>query len=52
MAQGLTVGTYTSPHLERVNERITRNGEPIGDEELAEQIAAIADLEVLAGVEP
>ena len=38
MAQGLTVGTYTSPHLERVNERITRNGEPISDEELAEQI--------------
>ena len=26
-AQGLSVGTYTSPHLERVNERITRNGE-------------------------
>ena len=23
VAQGLTVGTYTSPHLERVNERIT-----------------------------
>ena len=34
MAQGLTVGTYTSPHLERVNERIARNGEPISDEEL------------------
>jgi dihydrofolate synthase/folylpolyglutamate synthase len=40
MAQGLTVGTYTSPHLERVNERITRNCEPISDDELAEQIAA------------
>ena len=52
MAHGLTVGTYTSPHLERVNERISRNGEPISDEDFAEQIAAVADLEVLAGVRP
>src|SRR6056297_2635311 len=28
-AQGLTVGTYTSPHLEHVTERFKRNGEPI-----------------------
>jgi dihydrofolate synthase/folylpolyglutamate synthase len=52
VAQGLTVGTYTSPHLERINERITRNGEPISDDEFAEQVAAIADIEVLAGVRP
>jgi dihydrofolate synthase / folylpolyglutamate synthase len=52
MAQGLTVGTYTSPHLERVNERIARNAEPIGDEEFAEQIAAVADLEAITGVRP
>jgi dihydrofolate synthase / folylpolyglutamate synthase len=52
VASGLTVGTYTSPHLERVNERISRNGEPIGDDELAEQIAAIADLELLVGIRP
>ena len=52
VANGLTVGTYTSPHLERVNERITRNGEPISDEELAEQIAAIADLELIVGLRP
>ncbi|MEM8620024.1 MAG: Mur ligase family protein [Actinomycetota bacterium] len=51
-AQGLTVGTYTSPHLERINERITRNGEEISDDDLAEQIAAIADLEVVLGIEP
>ena len=44
-ASGLTVGTYTSPHLERVNERISRNLEPIDDDEFAEQIAAIAALE-------
>ncbi len=52
IAQGLTVGTYTSPHLERVNERLCLNGEPIGDDEFAEQIAAVADLEVLTGVRP
>jgi dihydrofolate synthase / folylpolyglutamate synthase len=52
MAQGLSVGTYTSPHLERVNERMTRDGEPINDVELAEQLAAMADLEVLTGVRP
>lgn len=52
MAQGLTVGTYTSPHLERVNERIKRNGEPISDDEFAEQIAAVADLEGLVGIRP
>ena len=32
-AHGLTVGTYTSPHLERINERISRNGEPIADDD-------------------
>jgi dihydrofolate synthase/folylpolyglutamate synthase len=52
MAQGLQVGTYTSPHLERVNERITRNGEPISDDDFAEQVAAIADIEGLIGVRP
>jgi len=52
MAHGLTVGTYTSPHLERPNERMSRNGEAIGDEEFAEQIAAVADLEMLTGVRP
>ena len=52
VANGLTVGTYTSPHLERVNERISRNLEPISDEDLAEQIAAIADLEGIVGRRP
>jgi dihydrofolate synthase/folylpolyglutamate synthase len=52
MAHGLTVGTYTSPHLERPNERMTRDGEIISDEDFAEQIAAIADLEMLTGVRP
>jgi dihydrofolate synthase/folylpolyglutamate synthase len=52
MAHGLTVGTYTSPHLERLNERISRNGEPIPDDELAEQIAAVADIEGIVAVRP
>lgn len=49
MAHGLSVGTYTSPHLERVNERAAINGEPISDEELAENVLAIAELEALVG---
>ncbi|HSL73003.1 MAG TPA: folylpolyglutamate synthase/dihydrofolate synthase family protein [Ilumatobacteraceae bacterium] len=52
VANGLTVGTYTSPHLERINERISRNLEPISDEDFAEQIAAIADLEPIVGIRP
>jgi dihydrofolate synthase/folylpolyglutamate synthase len=52
VASGLTVGTYTSPHLERVNERISRNLEPISDEDFAEQIAAIADIATIVGREP
>ncbi len=45
MADGLTVGTYTSPNLARVNERLARNGEPIDDDELAEVLASLAALE-------
>jgi dihydrofolate synthase/folylpolyglutamate synthase len=52
VASGLTVGTYTSPHLERITERISRNLEPITDDEFGEQIAAIAELEPLVGLRP
>jgi dihydrofolate synthase / folylpolyglutamate synthase len=52
MAQGLSVGTYTSPHLERINERFMRDAEMIADDDLGEQIGAVADLEVVAGVRP
>jgi dihydrofolate synthase/folylpolyglutamate synthase len=47
---GLTVGTYTSPHLERVNERLSRSGEPISDDELAEVLRDLERLEPLTGV--
>ena len=52
MAHGLTVGTYTSPHLERLNERISRNAEPISDDDFVEQITALAEVELVAGVRP
>src|SRR6201981_305847 len=34
-AAGLRTGLYTSPHLERINERIRINGESISDEDFA-----------------
>ncbi|MEO7397344.1 MAG: folylpolyglutamate synthase/dihydrofolate synthase family protein [Ilumatobacteraceae bacterium] len=52
MAHGLTVGTYSSPHLERVNERMAYNCAPISDDDFAEQVGAVADLELVAGVLP
>jgi dihydrofolate synthase/folylpolyglutamate synthase len=45
--QGLSVGTYTSPHLERINERLTWNGAPVPDEDFAEVVDAVARLEPL-----
>lgn len=51
-ASGLSVGTYTSPHLDRINERIAWDGEPIDDDALAEAIGAIAEIEPIAGVTP
>jgi len=51
-AHNLSVGTYTSPDLERITERLSRNGEPIDDESFAEAIGAIADLEGLSGIRP
>lgn len=42
MANGLSVGTYSSPHISAVNERITRNGIPIPDDDLAEVITGVA----------
>lgn len=49
---GLSVGTYTSPHLERVNERLAWDLEPISDEDFARVMTEVADLVPLAGVEP
>ena len=49
---GLSVGTYSSPHLQRINERICWNGEPIGDDDFAQVVTELARLAPLAGVEP
>jgi dihydrofolate synthase/folylpolyglutamate synthase len=45
LAKGLRVGTFTSPHLERINERIMVDLEPIADDELAELLSELAMLE-------
>jgi dihydrofolate synthase / folylpolyglutamate synthase len=49
---GLSVGTYTSPHLEVLNERIAWNGESIDDDDLAAAITDVAAIETVAGVTP
>jgi dihydrofolate synthase / folylpolyglutamate synthase len=44
---GLSVGLYTSPHLERLNERLVWDGRPIDDEELASVLSEVAAVESL-----
>jgi dihydrofolate synthase/folylpolyglutamate synthase len=51
-AHDLTVGTFTSPDLESINERIARNGEPISDDALAEVLSDLAGLEPLLDHRP
>jgi dihydrofolate synthase/folylpolyglutamate synthase len=47
VACGLSVGTDTSPYLERFNERMSWNGEPIPDDDLDRVLATIAAVEPL-----
>ena len=49
MSTGLKVGTFTSPHLEKINERIMVGLEPVSDEDLAEVLSDLAGLETLMG---
>ena len=44
-AHDLTVGTFTSPDLESINERIARNDEPISDDQLAAVLTDLAAIE-------
>lgn len=46
-AHGLTVGTYASPHLESIRERISRNVDQITEAEFADVVSEIASLESL-----
>jgi dihydrofolate synthase/folylpolyglutamate synthase len=41
---GFQTGLYTSPHLERINERITLGGQPVSDEEFARSFTAVREL--------
>jgi dihydrofolate synthase/folylpolyglutamate synthase len=49
-ATGLRVGTFTSPDLHAINERIALNGEPIGDEEFTSVMARLYDAEGVSGI--
>jgi dihydrofolate synthase/folylpolyglutamate synthase len=44
-AMGLSTGSYTSPDLSRVNERMALRGEPISDADLAEILTRVATVE-------
>jgi len=44
-ATGLRVGTFTSPDLHAINERIAVNGEPIDDRDLVTLIDRLSDIE-------
>jgi dihydrofolate synthase / folylpolyglutamate synthase len=46
-AHGLTVGTYASPHLESITERIRRNADPISEQDFAEVVGEVAAVESL-----
>jgi dihydrofolate synthase / folylpolyglutamate synthase len=52
MAKGLTVGTYTSPNLHAVAERLAHNAEPIDDESLTNVLTELALLEPLLPERP
>lgn len=54
-AAGLRTGLYTSPHLERINERIRIDGEPIRDDEFSasfERVRQIIESAMASGALP
>jgi dihydrofolate synthase/folylpolyglutamate synthase len=55
VAHGLNTGTYISPHLQKVEERLAINGRFATEEEFAlavSDVAAFAELRVQSGAEP
>ncbi len=40
---GLTTGVFASPHVERMNERVSLGGEPVDDATLAAALSAVLD---------
>lgn len=51
-AWGMTVGAYTSPHVERINERMTVGGDPVSDAELAELLGHLRLVEDHLATDP
>lgn len=51
-SQGLRVGTYTSPHLSEVTERIAIDEKPVSDQQFAEALGAVAWMSRRIGVTP
>ena len=49
-ATGLRVGSFTSPDLHAVNERIAVNGEPIDDDDFIGLFSRLADVESVSGI--
>ena len=47
---GLRVGTFTSPDLHAMNERIAVNGEPIDDDSFVALVSRLADVETVSGL--
>ena len=55
VAHGLTTGTYTSPHLQKIEERLAVNGRHATEEEFAlavQDVAAFSDIREANGGEP
>jgi dihydrofolate synthase/folylpolyglutamate synthase len=52
MANGVTVGTFTSPNLHRVNERLAANAEPISDAAFTAVLSELALLEPMLAERP
>jgi len=46
---GYKVGTFTSPHLHRYNERITIDGHPISDRDFAKFLTTVDNAAVMSG---
>jgi dihydrofolate synthase/folylpolyglutamate synthase len=52
MAHGLRVGTYSSPHVEDVRERIQVDAVPVGEDDFTASVASVAVAEGLSGIRP
>ncbi|MCY3560244.1 MAG: Mur ligase family protein [bacterium] len=50
-AQGLHAGTYASPHVSSINERISLAGAPVGDETLADLLSDVRRAVEAAGID-